>query len=227
MSHAHVTCHMHVHTCVHRICLLSQENKNYRTHAASLLCQCQCQCQFSNLAMAVALRSPSSPSPGLTARALCGAQAAALVSDECCVRAARWLRARVLRARGLLELKPLMGGLVNSMGSSPACRLRHAAAIPPERADSFCTVAAGVGAPDVCRTCVWWVVCPCGGPAATAPRARVETWRGWRKRHRSASAWWAVVPRSRCPGCASRTASWVLRVLALAARWGRPGARAR
>ena len=110
------------------------------------------------MAMAMALRPPSSPSLGLLARALCGAQAAALVSDECCVRAARWLRARVLRARGLLELKTLMGGLVNSMGSGPACRLRHAAAIPPERADSFCTVAAGVGVPDVCRTCVW-----CGG----------------------------------------------------------------
>ena len=177
--------------------------------------------------MTMALRPPSSPSLGLLARALCGAQAASLVSDGCCVRAARWLRARVLRARGLLELKTPMGGLVNSMGSGLACRLRHAAAIPPGRAD-LCTVLW----PPVwaCPTCAGRVcgvvVCLCGGPATAAPRARVETWRGWR-RHRSASAWWAIVPRSMCPGCASRTASWVLWVLALAARWGHPGARAR
>ena len=132
------------------------------------------------MAMAMALRPPSSPSLGLLARALCGAQAAALVSDECCVRAARWLRARVLRARGLLELKTLMGGLVNSMGSSLACRLRHAAAIPPERADLCSVLWPPVWACPTCagRVC-GVVVCLCGGPAAAAPRACVETWRGW------------------------------------------------
>ena len=104
--------------------------------------------------MAMALRPPSSPSLGLLARALCGAQAASLVSDGCCVRAARWLRARVLRARGLLELKTLMGGLVNSMGSGPACRLRHAAAIPPRegRLVLYCGRRCGRArrVPDVC-----------------------------------------------------------------------------
>ena len=180
--------------------------------------------------MAMALRPPSSPSLGLLARALCGAQAAPLVSDECCVRAARWLRARVLRARGLLELKTLMGGLVNSMGSSLACRLRHAAAIPPERADLCSVLWPPVWACPTCtgRVC-GVVVCLCGGPAAAAPRARVETWRGWR-RHRSASAWLPGghsypapcapaalrAPRPGCSGCSPWPLAGAAQVLAAA-----------